>query len=102
MEAQKKKAAAKGKFWRLASAVLVIFSSLQLIGYLAVWLIAHVLHGISFSVPAASVGVIGGADGPTAVWVTAATGPVWQPVLWLVLLTVGIYGCIKLRGNHRK
>ena len=44
--------------------------------------------------PSASIGIIGGADGPTAIFVT---GPVWMSyVIPAVLLAVGIWGFWKL------
>ena len=82
--------------WWFVFAALAVLGGLGLLGYLAAWLIGTVLGGISFSLPAASIGVIGGADGPTAIFVTAAAGSVWEPVLWAVLLAAGILGCCRL------
>ena len=79
--------------WRFAFMALAVVSGLELLGYLASWVIANVLGGISFNVTkAASIGIIGGADGPTSVFVTASAGPAWQLLLWLLLLATGILG----------
>lgn len=49
---------------------------------------------------AASIGVIGGADGPTAIFVTTRTGV--HPMISLFLLVIGIWGFWKLGGCKRK
>jgi len=96
MEQRKK---TKGKNpWRFAFAALGIWGGLELLSYLAAWLIGDVLGGISFSVPRAStIGIIGGADGPTAIFVTAVAKPDWQLLLWLLMTAVGIWGFLRLR-----
>ena len=68
------------RIWRFVFAAMVFLAALQVLGYLACWLIGSVLGGISFSVPAASVGIIGGADGPTAIFVTGMAKPEARPV----------------------
>lgn len=90
------------RIWRFVFAAMVLLAALQLLGFVACWLIGSVLGGISFSVPAASVGIIGGADGPTAIFVTGMAKPDWQLILWIVLLVVGITGLRKLRGNGKE
>ena len=101
-EDRKKKTIDKKKLWRFVFAAMALLSALQGLGYLACWLIGSVLGGISFSVPVASVGIIGGADGPTAIFVTGMAKPDWQLILWIVLLVVGITGLRKLRGNGKE
>ena len=79
--------------WRFAFAAVIAVSGLELLTYLAAWLIGTVLGGISFNVTrAASIGIIGGADGPTSVFITASAGPAWQLFLWLLLMAIGILG----------
>ena len=97
----KKKTGAK-RIWRFVFAAMVLLAALQLLGFVACWLIGSVLGGISFSVPAASVGIIGGADGPTAIFVTGMAKPDWQLILWIVLLVIGMTGLRKLRGNGKE
>ena len=90
------------RIWRFVFAAMVLLAALQLLGFVACWLIGSVLGGISFSVPAASVGIIGGADGPTAIFVTGMAKPDWQLILWIVLLVIGITGLRKLRGHGKE
>ena len=87
--------------WWYAFAAVSVLGALGLAGSLAAWLMGNVLGGISFSVPASSVGIIGGADGPTAVFVTAAAGPVWEPALWAILLAGGIIGCRRVNKTKQ-
>ncbi len=95
MEQKKKK-----RLWQFAFGALSLVSGLNLLGNLAAWVIADVLGGISFPVKkAATIGIIGGADGPTAIFVTAAAAPVWQQLLWLLLLAVGICGYRHFRNR---
>jgi len=85
---------------RLACLMLAILSGFNLLSCIAAWLIAHVFGGLSFNVTHAStIGIIGGADGPTSVFVTAAPAPAWEILLWLVLLTAAICG---LRHFHKR
>ena len=56
-------------------------------------LIALVLSDQNYGTSeAASVGIIGGADGPTAIFVTASAVPGLQIVWLILLLLVGILG----------
>lgn len=49
---------------------------------------------------AASVGIIGGADGPTAIFVTA---PGWYSyIIPVLVLAAGIWGICRLRKGKRK
>ena len=49
----------------------------------------------------ASVGIIGGADGPTAIMVTSS-GVFREGIAALILLVIGIVGFILLRRMKRK
>ena len=83
---------------RLACLLLAILSGFNLLTGIAAWLIAHVFGGLSFNVNHAStIGIIGGADGPTAVFVTASPAPAWELLLWLALLALAIYGLRRFR-----
>ena len=84
----------------LSAAVLFLF--LSCLGDLAAWLI-RVAGGFSFSVHHAStIGIIGGADGPTAIFVTAFVGPVWKTALKILLFLLSIPVWRYLNGNLKK
>ena len=101
-EDRKKKTIDKKKRWRFAFVVMALLGAVQLVGHVACWVIGSVLGGISFSVPAASVGIIGGADSSTAIFVTAMAKPDWQLILWILMLAVGIFGILKLRKDSKE
>ncbi len=83
---------------RLACFALALVSGLNLLSCIAAWLIADVLGGISFNVTkATTIGIIGGADGPTSVFITAAPVSVWELLLWSGLLAVSIWGLFRLK-----
>lgn len=71
-----------------------------------VWLITRVLNPIIFalSVPSSSVGIIGGADGPTSIYITAQSfNPWWYLLPALLLIAIGVAGFILLgRLKNRK
>ena len=48
-----------------------------------------------------SVGIIGGADGPTAIFVTTATGPDWEFILFGAIFVLGIAGYFWLRRGRK-
>lgn len=80
-------------FLRIGSAVLALCSALELLGFLLARFLGELLGGVSFSLTkASSIGIIGGADGPTSVLVTASAAPVWQLLAWGMLLVLGIWG----------
>jgi len=63
------------KFWKIIFLIIAILAFAQiLIGFLGPGLLARFLsHSIS-SAEAATIGIIGGADGPTAIFVTRSSG----------------------------
>ena len=81
--------------WRYLFAALAAYGGAKVIQGL--WLLYWVLQpyiSVSRS-EAASIGIIGGADGPTAIFVTA---PLWAHYLVpLALMIVGIWGFLRLR-----
>ena len=60
--------------------------------------------GFTASLPtkASSVGVIGGADGPTAIFVTSNVQSWFHYVLAVLMIVVGIVGFLKLRNPESK
>ena len=60
------------------------------------WILLRICVNIP-DMKAASIGIIGGADGPTAVFVSAAPAPIAEPVIFALLLIVGVIGLICLK-----
>lgn len=87
--------------WRYLFAAMAAYGAAELLGGLAAKLFA-LFSAMDFmmSNEAVSIGIIGGADGPTAVFVTT---PGWMhyinPVLFLM---IGIYGFQRLRRCRHK
>lgn len=88
--------------WRYLFAACAVYGAVKLLPGLWVnllwlffrWRISH------SDQTAASIGIIGGADGPTAIFLTA---PVWvHYVIPVVLLVVGILGFLRLSRDDRK
>ena len=81
--------------WRFLFAALAIYGLWEVLGALAAMLLY-----LAMSDPlteASSVGIIGGADGPTAVFVTTSTVLGWQHyIIPLVALAAGIWGFYRL------
>ena len=78
--------------WRYAFLALAILCALWLAWYLGLTMFTQILAN-----EAASLGVIGGADGPTAIFVTTSPGFDWDIVLATGLLIGGIAGFLRLR-----
>ena len=88
-------------FLRIACLLLAVVSGFNFLSGIAAWLIADVFGGISFNVTEAStIGIIGGADGPTAIFVTATHPHIWEILLWLVILAVSLYGLRRFRKSQ--
>lgn len=83
------------------------FVFLALAGVSGGWLVlnrllARLIGVINYPAENASVGIIGGADGPTAVFVTTKSGFDWDNFLMLLLLLIGVTGFLCLRRCKRK
>lgn len=79
--------------WRFLFAGAAIASGIWLILYEALQCFGLLLNTFTFQLfpnPAASIGVIGGADGPTAIFVTKTNGFDWDLVIVLAIMV----GCI--------
>ena len=86
--------------WRFLFAALAIYGGWELFGGLA----AALLY-LAMSDPlsqAGSVGIIGGADGPTAIFVTTRVPEWYHFGIPLMLLLVGILGYYRLRKCKQK
>lgn len=86
---------------RVAFGACILYGGLELLGGLA----ARVLYWYYGSAArdlgeAASIGIIGGADGPTAVFVTS---PGWMHcIIPVLLLAIGILGFVWLRKRNKE
>ena len=63
-------------------------------------IVPMIIGAILTSQPAGSVGIIGGADGPTAVFVVGtfgAGGVIAQSIIGVLLVVVGIWGLIRCK-----
>jgi len=88
----------KKTFLRFSCIILAVFSGFNLLSCLAAFLVGNVRGGISFNVTKAStIGMIGGADGPTAVFITSTPVRGWEPLIWLVLFCLAVYGFSRCR-----
>ena len=86
--------------WRFLFAALAIYGGWELFGGLA----AALLY-LAMSDPlsqAGSVGIIGGADGPTAIFVTTRVPEWYHFGIPLMLLLIGILGYYRLRKCRQK
>jgi len=85
------------KFLRVASVIAIVASIFSLLSNGIKMLILN-----SIANEAASIGIIGGADGPTSIFVTTSIAPMWkiiaQPALAVVVIVAAI---IILRKTKR-
>ena len=86
--------------WRFAFAALAAYGGIKLLGLvfnaLAYWAFQVYVMLTQELSSASSVGIIGGADGPTAIFLTISTPDWLQHLLMLLLLSIGIWGFLKL------
>lgn len=81
--------------WRFVFGALAIYGAVKLAAQLLFWMITMETYRESMS-----IGVIGGADGPTAIFVTS---PGWTAyILPALLMVAGIWGFLRLRKCGKK
>lgn len=86
--------------WRFLFAAAAAFGAAELLGSLMAWVMYLLFRMQIHAQDAASIGVIGGADGPTAIFVTT---PDWTGyIVSVLMLTIGIWGFLRLRKCKRK
>lgn len=87
--------------WRFVFLAAALYGLWELMGGLMAWFLYLAFQDPFLSVgEASSIGIIGGADGPTAIFITAPDWMQWTvPVL---LAAVGISGFLLLRRCKRK
>lgn len=80
---------------------LAAYGAAELLGSLVAWAVMLYYKTSALNVgEAASIGIIGGADGPTAVFVTT---PGWMHYITpVIFLMIGIWGLIRLRKRKEK
>ena len=94
----------KQKLLKIFFLVLSAISGLWLTWYgaLTLWLKrTGTSSAILTQSEAASLGIIGGADGPTAIFVTTAKGPDWDLILVGAVFMMGLAGLWILRKKRK-
>ena len=86
--------------WRFLFAALAVYGGWELLGSL-IASIAMLTLTMAHS-NAASIGIIGGADGPTAIFVTSRVVEWYHYAIPVALLLVGIWGFTRLRKCKQK
>ena len=85
--------------WRWACLAIIIGCILSLIFGGTIGLLVHLLNASVSS----SIGIIGGADGPTAIFVTTSPDYIWyQAGITAIVLTMAILGFYRLSRCPRK
>jgi len=86
--------------WRFLFAAAAAYGAAELLGSLWAWILYLIFRTQVTSLESASIGIIGGADGPTAIFVTT---PGWTGyILPVRALTIGIWGFLRLRKCKQK
>ncbi len=86
--------------WRFIFLLAAVYGAVELLGNLVSRLLYCLVQAQVTFTPHHSIGVIGGADGPTAIFVTT---PDWTYiVLPALMLAVGIWGFLRLRKCRQK
>ena len=87
--------------WRFLFVALAAYGLLELLGSFIAWIAYLMIADPAFRAgEAASIGIIGGADGPTAIFITT---PEWTGyVLPVLALVIGILGFLRLGRCKRK
>lgn len=86
------------RLWSILFWVMAVLGGAGMVCKLIPYILLWKLQG-QVSSEAASVGIIGGADGPTAVFVTSSPNAGWLPA---VLLICGLCGLVILRYRSKK
>ena len=81
---------------KVLSVISIVAGGLVLLSVIAPMIIGAILS----SQPSGSVGIIGGVDGPTAIFVVGTLGAgsvIIESVIGVLLVAVGIWGLVKCR-----
>ncbi|MBO7253623.1 MAG: sodium ion-translocating decarboxylase subunit beta [Oscillospiraceae bacterium] len=88
----------KEKLLRLGFSALVLLAVWELLGELIAAVLAWYWKADTGS---ASIGIIGGADGPTMIFVTASRPLLWEILLPAVMAAAGICGLYYLKKKGK-
>ena len=83
--------------WRFLFLAAAVFSGGWLVFYAGMQLVLRIIAG-----QAANLGIIGGADGPTAIFITTGTIMDWDLIVMAGALAIGIIGFLRLRKCKQK
>ena len=91
--------------WRFVFAACAAYGAAELLdklwGKLFSWYMQRFYYGFAGN-EAESIGIIGGADGPTVVFVTTAVDSVYYWWIPILLIGVGVWGFLRLRKCKQK
>ena len=107
LNVQMKEYAYRKSPWRYLFGVMAVLSGGWLILYAILQKFGMLLNTLRWSFSpneAASIGIIGGSDGPTAIFVTGKTTvmPDWDVILVALILVVSILAFLRLRRCRQK
>lgn len=93
----------KQKFLKIAALAATLVGGLELLGNVAAWVAVKHLSAAAEQTEVAGMGIIGGADGPTAIFVTGVStnATVTSSLLPAALLAVGIWGLVHLKKCNK-
>lgn len=93
----------KQKLLKIAALAATLVGGLELLGNIAAWAAVKYLAATASRGEAAAIGVIGGADGPTAIFVTGVStnSALTSWLLPAALLAVGIWGLVHLKKCNK-
>lgn len=105
LNAQMKEFAYRKSPWRFVCIALAVLSAGWILLSRLFLYFGMFLETLTWSFspnPAASIGIIGGADGPTAIFVTGPVGFDWDVAIVAAVLIVSILGYLRLRKCKQK
>lgn len=102
LNGQMKEYAYRKSPWRWLFLAAAVLSGGWLLLYRVMMGLGMLLSTLKISGESASIGIIGGADGPTAIFVASSQGPDWDAVLMGIVLVVSILAFLRLRKCRSK
>ncbi len=102
LNAQMEEFAYRKSPWRYLFAAFAACGAAELLGQLLAWILIFFMKGSAHFGDSSAVGIIGGADGPTAIFVTATIDTFPTTLLAVVLFAAGVWGFLRLSRCRRK